>query len=933
MKKTNISVAFVLVVFTIFVSKGFAVPPISELYGKLVGTNGVVLAFHGKSTSITNITIRRHVLVREDVSSIWVPTMVDNLNALNVEEQELVFDGVLDPDASGKYTFIDTNVVVYDNYAYWVLANHSGEYLGPLMLKVWHPDVLYSKDRIDRELGDLAATYPEKAKLVTFGYTCHGSPLKGLVVGNTNNLIGIEGGIHPGETGGAIQLHILSSMLQNNVDLLEKVGLVVLPVVNADSRAVQVAGWPGYIRKNMRGKNLPVEDGVPSLDLFEQNGCVDLNRNFDANWETVVYKYNFSTDDPNGNTYRGEAPFSEPELCAVTNLMSRYRPKVFFDIHQGGSRMAKLFGGDIDLNRHLDFFAKAFSEGFFFDEPDKSGQVNAVNESLSPGSCHDYCYKIGLPGFAMEVQWNDKEEFQNSFKFKQTAEDKAYTCEKYYRAILNVASNLVDPVAFGDLAKSAVNGSVPIDVLANDIYADEGDIGVEIAEPPANGTATVLANNTVLYVPRNGYAGTDGFGYILSKNGREDASATVVVAVGQERLVLLPTDDTYVRNDTGDTSYGTKTELKAKETGTDEYTRRTYLRFDVPPILGTITHAKLKLYCRNIWSSSHSGCIKLAASSNWNETELTFNNAPGAVGDKIASWTAVEGSFVELDVTRAIQYSAITNSPVSFVIFQEGGDNGASYSSKDDNLFEKCPRLELVVSMDSALVVSTGDSDPGSELELDVAIATNGTMGTEAFGFDVLGTTLNAGARGGVVRLVFDAVKNISTNPATCGDKLIDGNVDRDGSGRIGVSDDPHSGGIGEDGTNHEGLRLILDASDGIAPSVKVGIDWVRVSWFSTGDRLVVVNLDTRETAIFDGSSETYPVCDFDLSALGLSVQGGSSRAVASIYADKGGFRVDGAGLLLTEPTTLLLSGLSLSDNLVSMIFERRGAVADPIDI
>jgi hypothetical protein len=87
------------------------------------------------------------------------------------------------------------------------------------------------------------------------------------------------------------------------------------------------------------------------------------------------------------------------------------------------------------------------------------------------------------------------------------------------------------PVAADDTASVAQNGSVSIDVLANDTDDDGDALTVENVSAPGHGSATVEPSGEVLYEPTAGYAGADSFTYDVS-DGQATDTATVTVTVG-----------------------------------------------------------------------------------------------------------------------------------------------------------------------------------------------------------------------------------------------------------------------------------------------------------------------------------------------------------------------------------------------------------------
>ncbi|MEN1678400.1 MAG: glycosyl hydrolase family 28-related protein [Planctomycetota bacterium] len=201
------------------------------------------------------------------------------------------------------------------------------------------------------------------------------------------------------------------------------------------------------------------------------------------------------------------------------------------------------------------------------------------------------------------------------------------------------------------------------------------------------------------------------------------------------------------------------------------------------------------------------------------------------------------------------------------------------------------------------VVTSFSSSEPGSTLASQILLDAEGYASTPTgLDVDVTGRVLNPLAAGGTIGVVFDAMKDVSMSPSTLGNKLVDGNVDRDSAGRIGVSGGPEGGGLSSDATQREGMQLLLDATSGIDPTAKVQIDTINISWLNTGESFTIVNLATRESLEFIGEADKYPHFDYDVSALNLSLLGGQSGAVAAVIAgDDSGFRIRGVNLSIPD--------------------------------
>ncbi|CAB5102353.1 hypothetical protein D3OALGB2SA_1914 [Olavius algarvensis associated proteobacterium Delta 3] len=87
------------------------------------------------------------------------------------------------------------------------------------------------------------------------------------------------------------------------------------------------------------------------------------------------------------------------------------------------------------------------------------------------------------------------------------------------------------PVAEDDFAVTNEDTPLLIEVLANDHEPDGDPLNVDSVTQPANGTATINADNTVTYTPNPNFHGSDSFTYMVSDGNGGIATGTVVVDI------------------------------------------------------------------------------------------------------------------------------------------------------------------------------------------------------------------------------------------------------------------------------------------------------------------------------------------------------------------------------------------------------------------
>ncbi|MEL7182077.1 MAG: Ig-like domain-containing protein, partial [Pseudomonadota bacterium] len=90
------------------------------------------------------------------------------------------------------------------------------------------------------------------------------------------------------------------------------------------------------------------------------------------------------------------------------------------------------------------------------------------------------------------------------------------------------------PVAQGDSATLAEDGSAVLDVLANDSDPNGDPLSVTGVTQPTHGTAVVNGNGTITYTPDADYAGADSFTYMMTDGFGGTAQAVVSLTITPE---------------------------------------------------------------------------------------------------------------------------------------------------------------------------------------------------------------------------------------------------------------------------------------------------------------------------------------------------------------------------------------------------------------
>ncbi len=312
-------------------------------------------------------------------------------------KDDIIFKGKI-PPRSNVSEFYDYQVQAGSTYIYWVGKKEPGVLISaPIPVKVRHPDVWWSYERVCNEIKCIKSDFPE-VEVIYCGETVGHKPLEAVVAGNRENIIACTGAVHAGESGPEISLMMLRNILETAPQLLKKTGLAILPSANPDSREKIVNGLPWYIRKNANE--------------------VDLNRNFDFLWENLATGYGLLSDEEKSATYKGMYPNSEPETRALINYISLIKPKAHFSYHWLGSicsdRLAHATVAEQDAE-HVKILKKVaceYSKAFRKELGEAENELYNHPESES-GSFPAYLYSKGIIAYDVEMAMELEESFGN----------------------------------------------------------------------------------------------------------------------------------------------------------------------------------------------------------------------------------------------------------------------------------------------------------------------------------------------------------------------------------------------------------------------------------------------------------------------------------------------------------------------------------------
>jgi carboxypeptidase T len=262
----------------------------------------------------------------------------------------------------------------------------------------------HSYPEVESELQTLEASYPGLAKLYSLGDSLEGRHIYGLKVSADVELDEDEArvlflGCHHAREWISVEVPLLLAeyLLEHYDsdsavrDLVDRAEIWIVPLVNPDGLQYSIYDYR-YWRKNRR-------------DNGDGSYGVDLNRNYGYAWG---WDDSGSSPVPASEIYRGPAPFSEPEIQAVRDLIASRKFEALISYHSFAQEILYPWGyittPPPDAPR-LDELARGISEriqavnGDFY----SYGQAGSLLY-LTNGDLTDWAYgEYGVLAFTVEL--------------------------------------------------------------------------------------------------------------------------------------------------------------------------------------------------------------------------------------------------------------------------------------------------------------------------------------------------------------------------------------------------------------------------------------------------------------------------------------------------------------------------------------------------
>lgn len=275
-------------------------------------------------------------------------------------------------------------------------------------LKIVEPQENYTYEQMLKEITELKNKYAHKITSETIGKSENGRDIPVIILGNkeAEYHIMIQGAIHGREHMTACILMCQIEYVISNLDhyfeeetignILENTCFHIIPMSNPDGVVISQTGELNeeQVLIYERDKNM----GHTSLGIFEYatkwkanaNG-VDLNRNFDAGWDTLNTR-----EFPSSERYKGYSAEDQSESAALAEYIKKYPFSATVSYHISGCVVYYDYGTREDIIVKSYEFAKSIET--------LTGYITITDGSLDAGGFKDWAIeKMGIPSITIEM--------------------------------------------------------------------------------------------------------------------------------------------------------------------------------------------------------------------------------------------------------------------------------------------------------------------------------------------------------------------------------------------------------------------------------------------------------------------------------------------------------------------------------------------------
>lgn len=272
---------------------------------------------------------------------------------------------------------------------------------------------LYTYDEMASDLNALSQSYSDLLTLGSLGQTPDGRELYHVLIGNksASQHVLVFASIHAREymtTQVCMkQLADFLSKLKNGgeyqgtpvSELLKDRAVHFIPMINPDGVTISQLGIDGLKNESVREtvRQIAAMDGGSDSSYFRKWKSnaqgIDLNRNFDADWDI----YDDQVGHPSADHYKGTFPGCAPEAQALITLTQSYPFTRTISYHTQGGVIYWYFKQTGDLRTVSENFAQVMGDltGYPLDDN---------YEALDPAGYKDWAIsKMNIPSLTIEI--------------------------------------------------------------------------------------------------------------------------------------------------------------------------------------------------------------------------------------------------------------------------------------------------------------------------------------------------------------------------------------------------------------------------------------------------------------------------------------------------------------------------------------------------
>ncbi len=289
--------------------------------------------------------------------------------------------------------------VCYQGIAGWVSAAYmmpANNWLENTLDTVAVTDT-YTYEAMLTDLQELAANYPQWVTLDSAGTSELGRDIPVLILGDptAEHQVLMQGAIHGRE-------HMTAWLLMAMAEHWLKTGwpdgicVHILPMANPDGVTISQTGLLEEAQQQIydsdRYLGYAGSDKAQYAARWKANALgVDINRNFDAGWESLTARR-----EPSSERFRGSEPFSSAEARALRDYTLKYDFDVTVSYHASGSLTYYEYGDNSEANQLGLDLAKAFAS--------VSGYPPTASQGTDAGGYKDWVINaLWIPSLTVEI--------------------------------------------------------------------------------------------------------------------------------------------------------------------------------------------------------------------------------------------------------------------------------------------------------------------------------------------------------------------------------------------------------------------------------------------------------------------------------------------------------------------------------------------------